>query len=112
VQAWFTCATPRALSSEKSGVLLREIRPLVREIIEREDGRNRANRDARAAIYALHGIDVEHIVLAKIRFIFLGMDAIDRTGVHAGRIFGSDAGFRYNVSHIISGARAASAFEE
>ena len=36
-----------------------ETRPLFRQIIQGEDGGNGANRDARAAVDALHGIDIE-----------------------------------------------------
>src|SRR5439155_9393771 len=53
-----------------------EIRPLFRQVIQREDGRDRADRYACPAIDALYRIDVQLIRALEIRFVFLGVDAI------------------------------------
>ena len=70
----------------------------------------RARRPARevkqySAVDAFHGVNVElghslesgaTVVIARV---FLRVDAIYRTGVNAGGIFGSDAGFGDNIGH-------------
>jgi hypothetical protein len=58
-----------------------------------------------SAIDAFHGIDVElgHVVefgsAVVVARVLLGVDAIYRTGVDAGGVFGSDAGFGNDISH-------------
>src|ERR1700733_15691504 len=69
-----------ALPSEVVGVELGEAAPLVGQIIERENRRNRADRDAGSTIDALHRIDVDHVVLGEVGGVLLRMDAIDRAG--------------------------------
>src|SRR5690242_17809120 len=68
-----------ALTSEVRRVLGSEARPLLRQIVEGEDRRYRANRHAGAAVDAFYGIDVEHLRVRVGRFILLGVNAIDRT---------------------------------
>src|SRR5581483_6333790 len=46
------------LAAEKGGVLLGVVSPLLRQIVQSEDRRNRAHRHAGAAIDAFHRIDV------------------------------------------------------
>jgi UTP--glucose-1-phosphate uridylyltransferase len=38
----------------------------------------------------------------RVRLVLLRMNAIHRAGVHAGRVFGADAGFRNYVCHVVS----------
>ena len=88
------------LAFEVVGVPLGEARPLLGQVVLREDSRNGTNRNARAAIDALDRIDVDHINLTEIRFIFFRVDAIYRAGVYARGVFGSDAGFCDYVCHM------------
>ena|SRR5579872_905540 len=87
------------LSTKVSGVPGGEIGPLFREIVQRENRRYRTHRDTRPAVDTLYRIDVNQLFGCKLGIVFLGMDAIHRTGVHACRVFGADAGFSYYVSH-------------
>ena len=73
--------------------------PLLRQIVEREDGRNWANGDAGAAVDAFDRIDVEHFFFAEGGLILLGMDAVHGTSVDASGVLGVDARFRDYVCH-------------
>src|SRR5580700_1725275 len=88
-----------ASAAEVGGVSCGVFVPLLRQIVEGEDCRHRAHRDARAAIDALYGIDVEQGLGRMLGIVLLGMNAIDRTRVHARGIFGVDAGLCDHVSH-------------
>jgi hypothetical protein len=87
------------LSAEISSVLLSEVRPLLGQIVERENRGDRTHWNARPAIDALDWIDVDQLFGAKLGVVFFGVDAIHRTGVHTRRVFCADAGFCYYVSH-------------
>src|SRR5947209_8592102 len=87
------------LALEVFGVLFCEAGPLVRQIIQGENGGNRADRDARATIDTFDGVDVDHIVLAERGFVLFGMNAIHRASINTRRVFGSDTGFRDYVCH-------------
>src|SRR5579885_3693311 len=76
-----------------------ELRPLFRQVVERENGRHRADRHAGAAVDALDRIDVQHLRLGVIGLVLFGMDAVHRAGVYARGIFGSNAGFCNHVCH-------------
>ena len=89
------------LAAEVLGVLLRKMRPLLWQIILREDGGNRACRNARAAIDALDRIDEELIRAVVTVFILLGVDAIDRTCVYTGGVLGADTGFCDYIGHFV-----------
>jgi len=88
------------LAAEERSVLGRKFGPLLRQVVLREDRRNRADRDARTAIDALDRVDINHLSVREGRFVFFRMDAVYRTGVHTSRVFGADAGFRDYVCHI------------
>src|SRR5882762_9307371 len=79
--------------------------PLLRQIIQHENGRHRTDRYASAAINALSGIDVElrHFIERRAA-IFIGaalcrMDAIHRAHIYTGSVFRPDAGFSDDVGH-------------
>src|SRR5258708_9285523 len=76
--------------------------PLFRKVVERENGRDRTNRNAGAAVDAFHRIDIQHLLGPELLGVLLGMNAIHRTGVNTGGIFGSDAGLGNYVGHKIS----------
>src|SRR5580658_3148026 len=81
------------------GVLLGKAGPLFRQVVLREDGRNRARRNACAAVDALDRINEQLNRLAVTVLVLLGVDAIDRTGVHTGGVLGADTGFCNDVGH-------------
>ena len=90
----------RVLTSEEIRIFLRELAPLFRKIVEREDRGDRTYRNAGAAVDAFDGVDVEHLGIGELRLILFRMNAIDGAGVHARRIFGTDARFRNDVCHM------------
>src|ERR1051325_6278866 len=63
------------------------------------DRRHRTRRNARAAVDALFRMDVEHRRLREFRFVLAGMDAIDRTHVHARGVFRLDTGISDDERH-------------
>src|SRR6266849_2114695 len=79
--------------------------PLLGQVIQRKNRRDRADRHARAAIDALYGIDVElrDIIEARtaivIGRVLLRVDAIYRAGIDAGGVLYSDTGFGNDVCH-------------
>jgi tRNA A-37 threonylcarbamoyl transferase component Bud32 len=81
------------------GVTLGIFVPFLRQVIQREDGGNRANRDAGAAINALHRVDVEHGNIGEVGFILSRMDTIHRANVYARGVLGVDTGFSNYISH-------------
>ena len=91
-----------ALAAKMFGVLFGKVSPLLRQVVLREDGRDRTDRHARAAIDALDGIDKKLIGVGVARLIFLGVNAIDRTSVYTGGVLGADTGFCNDVSHFCS----------
>src|SRR5271155_1580411 len=100
-------ATPRSLAAVVGGVLVRKGRPLFRQIVSSENGRDRADGNTGAAVDTLYRIDEELLDLTILRFIFLGMNAVYRAGIDAGSVLGSDAGFCDHICHKvpISGRR-------
>src|SRR5271163_2594214 len=91
--------TETSLPTEIRRIFRRKLVPLLRQIVEREDGRYRAYRHARAAIDALHRINVEQRFSRVLGIIFLGMNAIHRTRIHTSRVFGVNARLCNHVSH-------------
>src|SRR6266852_3940126 len=87
------------------GVLLDVGVPLLGQVVQREDRRNGADRNAGAAVDALNRVDEELVYRIELwpavfvlRVLFR-MDAIDRAGVHACGVFRSDAGFGNDIRH-------------
>jgi len=88
-----------ALPAEILGVALGERVPLFRQIVERENGGNRAHRNAGATIDAFHRIDIQQLFGRVGRLVFLRVNAIDRTRVHTGGVFGADARLSNHIGH-------------
>src|SRR5438128_4953322 len=82
------------------GVDLREVLPLLRQVVFGEDGLHGAGRLARAAVNAFVRVDIEQLCPLELRLILARMDAVHRTNVYAGRVLGPYAGFRNNISHL------------
>src|ERR1035441_6755228 len=76
-----------------------ELRPFLRQIVESEDGRHGAHRNAGAAVDTLYGIDVEQFGVRIGGLVLLRVNAIDRAGVDAGGIFSSNTRFSDYVCH-------------
>jgi hypothetical protein len=91
--------TDNALSTEIFRIALGVFFPLFRQIVEGEDGRDGTYWNAGAAVDAFYGIDVEHFFGRELFGVFFGMNAVDRTGVNTGGIFGSNAGLGNYVGH-------------
>jgi len=81
------------------GVALGKLLPLLRQIVQSKDRRNRAHRHTCAAIDALHRIDVQHLFCRKRGRIFLRMNAIYRASIHAGGVLRVNARFCNYVCH-------------
>ncbi len=90
----------RKSTPEIGGVLLREIGPFFRQIVQSEDCRNGAYRDARAAVDAFDRIDVEHGFVSEAGIVLFGVDAVDGASVDASRVLCADAWFRNYVCHM------------
>src|SRR5436305_11771179 len=73
--------------------------PLVRQLVLREAGVDRASLYARIAVDALVGIDVEHLDRVVIGLVGRRMDAVDRADLDAGVVLGADAWLRDDVCH-------------
>jgi Tfp pilus assembly protein PilF len=81
------------------GVARGEALPLFRQIVERENGGNRTDGNARAAIDAFHRIDVEQLLVGVGRLVLLRVNAVDRAGVDAGGVFRPNTGLSDYVCH-------------
>ena len=79
---------------------MNEIRPFMGRFVERVDGLDRAGRDARAAVDALVGMNVEHLGGVERRLVFPRMNAIHRAHVNARGVFRADTRFRDDVRQI------------
>ena len=86
-------------------VQFRVLLPLFGQVIQRKNRGYGADGDTGAAIDAFHRINVElgNVVecgtAVVIGRVLLGVDAIYGTGVDAGGVFGSDAGFGNDIGH-------------
>src|SRR3569833_2038897 len=93
------------LANEPGSVFLSEVGPLVGQVVSRENRRYRTDRHTSAAIDTFYWIDVQHLLRGEFLFVFLGVNAIDRTSVDAGGVLSSNARFGDYVSHLYSGSR-------
>src|SRR6266571_3054795 len=82
------------------GVYGREVLPLLREIIERENCGHGADWNTGSAVNALHRADVKLGLAFEGRLIFARMDTVDRAHIHARGVFRSDAGLSNHVGHL------------
>jgi hypothetical protein len=73
------------------GIHPRKLAPLIRQIVQCEYRRHRADRNACATVDAFHRIDEELLRSFEIRLILAWMNAIDRAGVYTRRIFDPNA---------------------
>src|SRR6266851_2911927 len=79
--------------------------PLLGQIIQREDGRHRTDRNTGTAVNALSGIDIElrHFIERRasivIGSVFRRMDTIHRAHIYTSGILCSDARFGDDVGH-------------
>jgi len=92
---------PAAISRSTSRPL-GEFLPLFRQIVQCEDGRDRADRHARAAVDALYRVDIEQLLGCVGRFIFFRVDAIHRARVHASGVLRPDTRLCNHVGHGVS----------
>jgi hypothetical protein len=90
------------LPSEVLRIHFREMRPLLRQIIQREDGGNRADRYACTTIDALDWVDVELRHGLLIHLVLLRVDAVHRAGIHTRCVFGAYARLGNDVCHFSS----------
>ncbi len=91
------CRLWRTLVRIVGGILLGEGRELRRQVVEREDGIGWTNRYTGSAIDTGFGINEKMACTVKLRLVFLRMNAVDRTSVHAELILG--AGVDDDVCH-------------
>jgi hypothetical protein len=81
------------------------VAPFLGQVIQREDCGNRADGHTGTAIDALNGIDVELLNVVKdwpaviVCCVFLRVNAVNGTGIHARGVFGPDTGFGDNECH-------------
>src|SRR5579884_612365 len=87
------------LAAVVAGVLLGVVLPFFRQIVGGKDGRDRAHGNASAAINALYGINIKLGLVGVRGLVLLGVDAVYRARIHAGRVFRADTGFRDYISH-------------
>ena len=90
----------KELAAEVLGVFLGKAGPLLRQVVLREDGRDRAGRNAGAAVNALDRIDEQLIGFAEAVLVLLGVDAIDRSCVYTGGVLCADTGFCNDIGHL------------
>lgn len=89
---WLLPRLPRRVVAGEDLLVDRDVLLLVlRDILLREDRVDRALWLAGAAVNALVGVDVEHLVVF--------VDAVYGADIHAGSVLGFDAGFGDDVGH-------------
>src|SRR5437588_4479085 len=82
-------------------VRLRVLLPLVRELVLREAGIDRAGLDAGVAVDALVGVDVEHLDGVVVGLVRGRVDAVDRADLDTRVVLGPDAGLCDYVRHVL-----------
>jgi hypothetical protein len=87
------------LNSEEIGVYRSVALPLLGQVLESENGSNRADRDACAAIDTLYRINIKLRHAFEAGFVLARVDAIHRANVHARGILGAGARFGDYISH-------------
>src|SRR5581483_4407866 len=79
------------LAAVVARVELDEALPLLRHLVLGGDGINRAGLNARVAVDALLGIDIELIDLVVVRLVGRWVDAVDGADLDAGVVLDPDA---------------------
>lgn len=92
--------TKARASLEMIGVHRGEVLPLLGKIVFGKDRLNGTGRLTRTAIYALIGVDIQHLSTLKLGFILARVYAIHRTNIHASRILRPYAGFSDYICHL------------
>src|SRR3954465_7572592 len=87
------------LAGEVLGVLRDEPLPLVGDLVLGEAGVDRAGLDARVAVDALLGVDVELLDVVVVGLVGRGVDAVDRTHLDARVVLLADARLGDDVGH-------------
>jgi hypothetical protein len=81
------------------GVDGRETIPLFRQILERKDGGHWTDRDARSAIDAFRGMDIQLCFALELCLILARMDTVHRAHIHTSGVFCADARLGDDISH-------------
>ena len=71
----------------------------MRRLVQRKDRIDRTRRHAGATVDAFIGMNIEHFGHGKRLFVFPGMNTVDGTDIHAGRVFRTDARFTDYIGH-------------
>src|SRR6185436_6891219 len=87
------------LRREVLGVDLREALPLVRQLVLGEARVDRTRLDARVAVDALLGVDVELLDAVVVGLVRRRVDAVHRAHLDAGVVLGADARLRDDIGH-------------
>ena len=93
-------AAGRLLAGEVLGVDLRELRPLLGELVLGEAGVDGAGLDAGVAVDALVGIDEELLLGLVVGLVGRRVDAIDRADLDARVVLLADAGLCDHVGQV------------
>src|SRR3954453_12139631 len=87
------------LALEVLGVDVDVLLPLVRHLVLREAGVDRARLDAGVTVDALLGVDVELLDVVVVRLVRRRVDAVDRAHLDARVVLGADARLGDDVGH-------------
>ncbi len=80
-------------------VLINEIGPSVRSLVEGKDGFDRAVRHAGAAVDALIRVNIEHVSGSERRLVLPGMYTVDRTDINTRGVLHANARFTDDIRH-------------
>jgi hypothetical protein len=90
---------PSALTAVVFSVHFGVLLPLIRKLVQSENRRHGADRNTGSTINTFHWINVKLRCFGKAGFVFFGMNAVHRAGIHTSGILGPDAGFSNYVCH-------------
>src|SRR5690242_9370853 len=77
---------PYLLVGVPVGVNLREVLPLLRQVVFGKDRLHGTGRLASATVYTLVRVDVEQFCRFELRLVLARVDAVHRANIHAGRV--------------------------
>ena len=81
---------------------LREVAPLLRQIVKREDCRHGTNRDASTAINAAVRLNIKLMRGRELYLLTAGVNHIARAGIYTRGVLDTNARFRNHVWHIVT----------